>query len=623
LQSGTQLVTAGVSADGTGLTINAGAGWTVTSIDDNSGAAEDLGIAGAAGTSTVTGSRLLAGINSTLTRNILGGDGLEVGPISFSLRDGTSLFTSLNPQGSISDLINELNALDPNKLRASIDSTGTGLSITDLTVGTDNLFITGGQAEALGLATGPAGVASSTVDSARLQHRYVSSGAALSSFNSGRGVGTGTFEITDSNGNRTVVDVGSDARTIGDVIAEINSRPGVNVRARINDNGDGLLLEERDPNTGGSIKMSIRDVSGAVAAGLNIARTASDNADNNFIDGSFERTLTFAADATLDTVVTAVNDAHAGVSVSVINDGAVGSPFRLNFTSASSGRTGRFTIAATGADLGLRTMAEGTDARVFFGSGDPAQAILLNSSTNDLDTLIPGVNIDLHAASATPVTVSVSKDTSAIETTVNGFITAYNSLIDRLDALGSYNSDTQQRGALLGDSAASILASDLFSTATRSPTAVSGPFQFLSQVGVKFDNGGHLELDSTKFQAALQTDPQAVADLFAAKTTVPRQREEIRPGVFVDPSGPDTYSSLGVMEKFSLVVDRYVNSIDGVLTKRRSTITDQITAQNDRIAQVDERLARREDYLSRQFQAMESALAKLQTQQSALSGLNG
>src|SRR6185503_13324502 len=96
----------------------------------------------------------------------------------------------------------------------------------------------------------------------------------------------------------------------------------------------------------------------------------------------------------------------------------------------------------------------GQDSRVFYGSTDPARAVLLTSSSNTLDKVVNGVRIDLKSVSTNPVTLTVSRDTTAVETQVDDFIKSFNDLIDRIGAQSSYNVDTKKAGPLLGDSTA-------------------------------------------------------------------------------------------------------------------------------------------------------------------------
>jgi flagellar capping protein FliD len=465
-----------------------------------------------------------------------------------------------------------------------------------------------------------AGIAESSVSGSRMQHRYIALSTQLSSLNGGRGIGLGRFEIRDSSGVAQVVDIGADSRTIGDVIGEINSR-GLNVRARINDNGDGILIEHEDPDAAGSQKIRIRDLSGAVGEGLNIVGEATDAENSNFIDGSFEHVVELEADDTLQDIVTKVNRFDVGVRASIINDGSSSAPFRLSFTSAESGRAGRFTLDAEGIDLDLSRLAEGRDARAFFGSDDPARAVLLSSTTNTLAGVIQGVSIDLRAVDDQPVTVNVSQDTDAIRTAVNDFVTAYNGVIEKIDSYSTYNAETRTRGILLGETLSQQLRSTLYQTVQGQPQGVSGEFQYLAEVGIRLNSDGELEIDQDRLDAALERNPQAVEELFAARVQDPRERVEVIPGITVNNTGRDTFSALGIAELLGEVANNYLDPIDGFLTQRKKTLENQIDQQKKRITDIDSRLDRRRVILEKQFLAMEQALGQLQSQQSALAGL--
>ena len=116
-------------------------------------------------------------------------------------------------------------------------------------------------AAALGVSTGLAGVASSTVASDNLQHQYISLSTQLGDLNNGRGVGTGRFRISDATGATAVIDIGDDSRTIGDVLKEINSA-GIGVEARINSTGDGIEIVEDAGGPAGGVKIKIEDEAG-------------------------------------------------------------------------------------------------------------------------------------------------------------------------------------------------------------------------------------------------------------------------------------------------------------------------------------------------------------------------
>lgn len=588
--------------------------------------AADLGIlTSSPQAGAVQGKRLLAGMNSTLLRTLNGGSGLAGdGSVSITGRDGVARTVNLDLNGSLADILKAFNTHASGAFSAALSSTGTGIVITDTTGGGGNLIISGQTAESLGIDTDPAGVAAASVGSGNLQHQYLTRGTLLSTLRNGQGVGTGSFRLTDSTGGTAVVNLEASDRTIDDLIKKVNSRP-TRVRARINSQGDGIELYE-DSTGAGPNKMKVEDVSGSVAANLNIKGEGKGTGAENTIDGSYERKLTFAPTDTLQQIADKITAAGVGVNASIINNGAGSTPFRLSLSAKNTGSAGRFIIDTGSFDLGVTQLDAGQDARVFFGSSDPARAVLLSSSRNTLDGVIGGVTIDLKSVSADPVTLSVSRDTTAIETAVGTFISTFNSLTDRIKQLSGYNAETDTRGPLLGDSTAETIRAGLFAAVQGPATGLTGEFQRLTQVGVTVGSGGQLQLDRERLRQALESDPQGVADLFAARVQV-ASGPTVVPGTggnvtSNDPSAPPRFTSLGVASIIENLADSYINSVNGLLTRRGRILGDQITVQNNRIADIDARLLNRRGVLERQFLAMEQAIGRLQGQQSSLSQLS-
>lgn len=612
-----------ITPDGRALRlVDSTSGGSNFEVIDIRGAAKDLRIVGSTASDAIEGRAVLAGLNSTLASNLGGGSGLASGDFSITTRDGATHTFSVSTDGSVADILAQIEDLTGGAVVARIRPDGVGITLTDTTSGTNPFVVQGEGAEALGLATAPEGVASSTIGGTRLQRRYISESTLVSSLNDGAGIGTGEIEIRGPRGTTTKVDIGSDAKNLGDIISEINSK-GIGVTARINDRGDGILLEKSAGETGTN-KISVRDVTGAVGRNLNILGEAENGTDKNYVDGSLEKTIELTAADTLDTLVTKINNAGAGVRASVIRDAAGSSPYRLKLTAAQTGLAGAFVVSSEGVDLGLTTISDARNARVFFGSDDPARAVLIESSTNTIDGVIDGVTVTAKSVSDTPVTLTVSRDTGAIKSAVRSFVDAFNSIANRISQLTDYDQDSNRKGPLLGDSTANELRRGLFDQLQRAATGVSGPYRFLSQVGIKVGQGGQLSLDEAKLDEALATDPEAVEALFAARTQVPRDtRVPVgdTDGIFVNNTGPDEFSSLGLGEQFARFVDKYINSVDGILKRRTEAIDTEIRNQNSRIEAFDVRLERRRDILTRQFAALEQTLANLQRQQGALSQL--
>lgn len=623
-------VHAQIDSDGVSLSIVDDQGRTIA-VSENTGAtnsttAADLGIlTSSPQTGAVHGKRLLAGLNTTLARTLNGGAGLAGnGQISITGRDGVVRNIAVDPNGSLADIVTAFNNEPSGKIHAALSSRGTGIVITDTTGGTGNLIISGQTAQSLGIQTDPAGVASATVTGTNLQHQYVAHQTLLSGLRAGQGVGTGKFRITDSTGRTAEVTVSDTTKTLDDLIQNINSR-GTRIQARINAKGDGLELFESSSG-GGTQAIKVEDVSGTVAANLYIAGTAPGTGAQNVIDGSGERTVAFAATDTLQQVADKISAAGVGVTAAVINDGAGSTPFRLSLTARGSGTAGRFVVDSGAFDLGLTQLDAGNDAKVFFGSSDPARAVLLSSSRNTLDGVIRGVTIDLKSVSDNPVTLTVSRDTGAIETAINTFISAFNTLTQSIADKSKYDQDSDTRGPLLGDSSAETIRSGVLAAVQGSAQGLTGQYLNFAQVGITVGQGGQLQFDRERFRTALQNDPQAVTDLFTARVQIPNGPTTIPNtggATTTDPNAPARFSSLGVAGIIENLANSYIDSVNGLLTRRRNTLNDQIAAQNQRIADIDERLASRREILQRQFLAMEQAIGQLQQQQTSLSQIGG
>lgn len=622
-------VEAQINAAGTGIEIVDASERDIT-ITENSitpgNTAADLGIltSGAVSGGTVAGQRLLAGLNSTMTRNLIGGGDLGDGSVDFTLRDSTSFSVALDLDGSVTDIIDAIETAAGGKLKVALNDLGTGLVLTDTSGGVGNLIITGtggnDSAAALGISTGATGVASNTVTAKNLNHTWITAGTQLANLNQGRGIGTGSFRITDSTGASAEVNITDNTRTIGDLLDVINTR-GLEVKARMNAQGDGIELYEANTASGSSA-IKVEEIDGSVAKKLNLLGVADVAGGLGTINGSFQVDVEFDPTDTLDDVIGKINSANVGVSASVINDGSSTSPFKLSFSSKATGQNGRFILDTGAFNLNLQTMDKGDNAVAFIGSSDPAKAVLVTSTTNQLENSIPGVTIDLKQPSTDPVTVTVTQNREEMVTKVNEFITAFNDVLERMDELMEYDQETERRGALLGDSTMLQLRSELTSLFQRSIDSTSGTFDSFLDVGMKIGEGGKAVLDESRLQAAMDEDMESVRALFSDYTFTLESETQVSPGVTVkDPNAGKTFTSIGLAGLFEEMTVKYIDSIDGVLTNKNKGYDTQIEAQNTRIETMNARLEVRRGILEAQFQAMESALGRLQGQQGALSQL--
>ncbi|MFU8830399.1 MAG: flagellar filament capping protein FliD, partial [Phycisphaerales bacterium] len=474
-------VTAQINAQGTGLelidnTVDNGANFRIAEgATDSSIAntAKALGFAGMIGDGVAapsfSGDRLLAGLNTVLNRNLNGGSGLNSSDLVITDRAGNSVdlsasITSTDLGGSLSSLVGKINFELADRgvgVRIEMNSAGNGLRAIDSTGGITNLTIAGDLAAQLGIASD---ANSATVEGENLQLKWIGQATSMSKLNQGRGIDAGEIRITDAAGNTQRLTIRNDFANVNELLDFLNSRPGIQIEARVNDQGDGLVI--RDVSGGGG-ELKIEDITGTAAKQLNIAGSFSraegaDVTEPIVADGSYEFVVEFKETDTLQAVVNKINQAGVGVSASIVNDGSGNSPFRINFTSRFTGSAGKFILDTKGFNLGVETLAKGDDAVVFFGSDDPARAVLLTSTTNTLDNVVEGVSIDLKGTSSQPIDLVIQRDTSKMEEAVKKMVDAFNSVMTTIANFDKYDEATNRRGALLGDNTVSNVRNSLF-----------------------------------------------------------------------------------------------------------------------------------------------------------------
>lgn len=242
-----------------------------------------------------------------------------------------------------------------------------------------------------------------------------------------------------------------------------------------------------------------------------------------------------AGSDSLEKVRDAINNANAGVSASIINDGSANGN-RLVITSKDSGTANSVKISVTDDDgnalddSGLSKLA--FDPTLASGTGknltqmQAAKDALLNidgidivKSSNNISDAIEGVTLNLLKVSGgTAANLNIATDTAAIEASVTAFVKAYNDLNTTITNLTKFDDVTKKGSVLTGDGTARSIASKIKSTLTGSINT-GGALSTLSQIGVGFKADGTLSLDSTKLQDKIATNFKDIAKLFAPSAT--------------------------------------------------------------------------------------------------------
>jgi flagellar hook-associated protein 2 len=508
-------VTVAISGRSLVATDSSGGGGVFSIASVGSGhAAADLGLDTAASGGTISGSPVLADLDSALLKTLRGGSGISAGSVLLTNRAGASQAIDLSSARTLQEVLRALNA-NSLGVSASFNERGDGLLLTDSSGGS-GLFkveeVAGGStAQNLGILAA-SGVASDQLQGQDLQIQYVGENTLLSSLNAGRGVAGGSIRISDPAGKAFTVNLAQE-KTVGEVIEDVNGAArlaGSDLVASIDSTGNGILLS----SAAGSGTLSVAEVAGGTTArDLNLLGNAP-AATPRAIDGSFERRIAILADDTLATLASRINALGVGVTASVLNDGSPLLPQRLQLTSGQPGAAGRILASTSGGTaLDMSPTALGRDAVLFYG-GDGGRPVVVRSSQNQFRDVLKGLSVTAHDVSASPVVITATQDVQGAAQAVKDVVDSYNDAIDELRNLTRFDPATGESGPLLGEAVLRTVESQISDAILGPIPGLASGKSLASQVGLRVVTGGKLTFDEQAFLDVAGSDPDTIRRIF-------------------------------------------------------------------------------------------------------------
>ncbi len=169
---------------------------------------------------------------------------------------------------------------------------------------------------------------------------------------------------------------------------------------------------------------------------------------------------------TLADIASAINSANLGLTANVLADS---SGSQLSLVSGTSGAAGKLTVVSSITDPSAGTLAYNLGVNAEDASLT-IDGVPLTSASNTVANLIPGVTFQLLAPSPEEsgntqeqVQVVIANDNSGVESTVNQFVTDYNSLISAVNAQEGRDSSGNPE-PLFGSPTLSLLQQQLLGT---------------------------------------------------------------------------------------------------------------------------------------------------------------
>ena len=378
------------------------------------------------------------------------------------------------------------------------------------------------------------------------------------------------------------------SNNLNSLVDQINSS-GAGVTATVINSGNGNLLSVT--SGGGAEPIQLYD--GASASGIDLLTSSGSGTEQSnatYADpastqvskgtmtlqlGSQHYTFQLASNS-LTSLRDQINALGAGVTASILTTSGG------NYLSVAATATGATTLALydgsqpSGTDL-LTNTNQGTNA-VFQLNG-----INVSQSDNTVNSVIPGVTLNIVGASSSPTTISLASDPTQLSSALQNFVTQYNAVQNALQAQEGPNA-----GSLGGDTVISQLQTLMNQIA--SYTTSTGTVQSLSDLGIEFSTTGQASFDQTTFDSLSQTQ---LADGFQFAT-----------------GGLGAFSTQ--MNGFSDPISGLIQAEENGLTQTDQQIQSQIQTLNDRITTL-------QTTLTSQMEAADAAQAELQQQQQMLS----
>jgi flagellar hook-associated protein 2 len=283
---------------------------------------------------------------------------------------------------------------------------------------------------------------------------------------------------------------------------------------------------------------------------------------------------------------------------------------RISITSKNTGSENRITFVQNDlldklglnpddllADTNTRVLS--TDTQAGFRTQDFAaldsvfelNGIDITRSSNSIDDALDGITINLLKAQKdddSSVKLATTADSASVEDFVKSLLTGLNDIFSNINS----NKDVKRN-----DSAVSGLVQKLknITTSKLGDGTLDAP-QYLSDLGIKFDSNGFLNIaDSSKFQKALESNPQKIADLFLGENGMVAQIEDV-----INP----------------------FKGTSGLFKDRSSSLKSQIDTATKRITVAEERVELQAAALKKQYQSYLQLFYNAQNQSSYLSGFS-
>ena len=300
--------------------------------------------------------------------------------------------------------------------------------------------------------------------------------------------------------------------------------------------------------------------------------------------GSAGSTVTAAA--TSGTVFTITNDTSSDTQ---LTKGTIGgtsdnsTPLAVTIADTTNGSDGNKIQSAQNATLSVNGLS-------------------ISSASNEVNSVVPGLELNLLATTTTPVVMSVSRDTSVAKQAIIDLVAAYNTFEGVFKGLTAVGSVTEEAGSLKSDSSIrsirEVVRGFLLADSSTPGTSKQG----FTDIGISVQRNGSFLVDSTVLGAALSSNYTDITKMFTGNT---------------DNQSRYSTDGRGIAGDVANKISGYL-AYDGIVKLRESSYATKKTALTTDQAALDKKMASVEARYTKQFSTMSKIMDEMKSTQEYL-----
>jgi len=469
-------------------------------------------------------------------------------------------------------------------------------SDTQMTKGTISGTSNGSAALTISTADTTAGIGAVTVDQ--------------------NGTSVATVVIKVGSGAAETITLAAGSTSLTDLVTGINALTA-DVSARLVETSSGSYRVVVEGPQGSDNALTITDsVFGLQTTNVQevdtytLGAAVSSGGSASFTFGGTTYTQAFDTNAatTMSGLVAAINAGSAGSTVTAA--ATSGTVFTITNDTSSDTQLTKGTIGGTSDNstplaVTIADTTNGSDGNKIQSAQNATLSVnglSISSASNEVNSVVPGLELNLLATTTTPVVMSVSRDTSVAKQAIIDLVAAYNTFEGVFKGLTAVGSVTEEAGSLKSDSSIrsirEVVRGFLLADSSTPGTSKQG----FTDIGISVQRNGSFLVDSTVLGAALSSNYTDITKMFTGNT---------------DNQSRYSTDGRGIAGDVANKISGYL-AYDGIVKLRESSYATKKTALTTDQAALDKKMASVEARYTKQFSTMSKIMDEMKSTQEYL-----